>query len=38
MTSPKKILEVEKESTLFADLSHIEVSIHPFVETNSKAF
>lgn len=25
MTSPKKGLEVEKESTLFGDLSHIEV-------------
>jgi hypothetical protein len=29
MTSPKKSLDVEKENTLFGDLSHVEVGVSP---------
>jgi hypothetical protein len=29
MTSPKKSLEVETDSTLFADLAHVEVAAIP---------
>ena len=36
MTSPKKSLEVDKESTLFGDLSHIEVNSYLSIETNDK--
>lgn len=36
MTSPKKNLEVDKESTLFGDLSHIEVNSYLSIETNHK--
>jgi len=36
MTSPKKNLEVDKESTLFGDLSHIEVNSYLSIEADNQ--
>jgi hypothetical protein len=36
MTSPKKNLEADKESTLFGDLSHIEVNSYLSIEASHK--